>query len=63
MQYGYDKLGSLDKLKCSDCGQQQERNELRLSSRYDGYDEQGDPIWIEDYFGCWVCHSDNVNEV
>jgi hypothetical protein len=57
--YGIDKIGSFDKVSCS-CGWTGQRLELKSIPRYDGYDEQGESVWVEDYFGCPICLNEDV---
>jgi hypothetical protein len=63
MSYGIDRIGAFKKLICRECGEQQQRCDLRRISRYDDkHDENGEPIWIEDYWGCRVCGNEDVEE-
>ncbi|MNI82969.1 hypothetical protein D3C73_1397340 [compost metagenome] len=57
--YGTDKIGSFDKVSCS-CGWKGHRAELKSIPRYEGYNEHGLPIWVEDYFGCPICLNEDV---
>lgn len=63
IKYGHDHLGSMDKLKCHDCGTEQERSQLVDVPNFDGYDKNGEAILVESDWGCWCCKSLNVEEV
>ncbi|TQR97346.1 hypothetical protein [Paenibacillus ottowii] len=52
--------GLFDLVVCSDCGEKHFRSELRLITRYDGYDKAGEAVWVEDYQGCRICGSENM---
>lgn len=57
--YGNDKIGSFDKIICS-CGWTGQRSELKSIPKYEGYDEVGEAVWVEDYFGCPICLNEDV---
>lgn len=42
-------------VKCNSCGWTGERKELVKVSRTEGYDEVGEPIWVENYTACPIC--------
>lgn len=59
--YEYDKIGSFHDVECGDCGWIGKRSELVLCQSYDDrYDEFGKAFFVENYFGCPICKSDNV---
>lgn len=60
LKYGYDKIGCFDDVKC-ECGWKGKRAELLLYPRYDGYDEDGEAVWIENYYGCPICINEDVS--
>lgn len=44
---------------CGACGWKGKQADLEKVSRYDGYDDAGDPIFVENYDGCPICKNED----
>ncbi|MGG3737552.1 hypothetical protein [Aeribacillus pallidus] len=56
-----NKMFPNQKVKCNQCDWKGLREELAIVPRYDGYDELGEAIFVENYEGCPSCATDDVD--